>query len=161
MILQVAVSRELIEQWFTTGHTMRGVLRVKEGVPAGAELKGTRMDVLEERVWLLFETPGDPGALQDQNIIVESNRELAELEAQLAYENACISIGCAAIKQEDGWFHLAAEDVECGNLVDEIRYLELRGDLERHPSDPSLIKLSPDAEGVDAVPQKTTPEVTS
>jgi hypothetical protein len=143
MILQVAVSRELIEQWFTTGHEMHGVLRVTEGIPAGAQLRGARMDNFGERLWLLFETEGDR-TLCEPTIRAEANRELAELEERLAFENACISIEVASIRNTDGWLEIAPK--ELANLADEIRYLELRGQLERHASDPALIKLPADAE---------------
>jgi hypothetical protein len=139
MILQVAVSCDLIEQWFTTGYELHGFLRVKEGIPAGAKLRSMRLDLLSERIWLLFQTEGVDTALCDQNIIVESNRELAGLEQELAFQNACISIESASHKRDDGWHELGPNDVDY--LVDEVRYLELRGDLERHPSDPRLVKL--------------------
>ncbi|MDE2104121.1 MAG: hypothetical protein KGL39_43185 [Patescibacteria group bacterium] len=153
MIISVHVSRELIEQWFTTGFEMRGNLLVEDGIPPGAKLVEVKTTPDLQGGWdplLLFEGAVEgmpPTAEHAKAIIVRHDRELAELEQRLAFANAVCAIQCASHETGDGWLRLGESDAD--DLREEIRYLELCGSLKRHTTDRLMVWLDPDVDDDD------------
>jgi len=65
--------------------------------------------------------------------------ELARLEREIAEETAISDIECHCLTDDDGWWDTAEEE---GDLLKKsVRYLELRGLLERHPERPELVRF--------------------
>ena len=70
--------------------------------------------------------------------------ELARLERKVATDCSIVLLKSNSVKDDEGWYHL---DGPVGtshphmNDEPEIRYLKLRGLLERHPDDPNLDRL--------------------
>lgn len=65
--------------------------------------------------------------------------ELTRLERELAENCAADTLECECVHREDGWL-----DTTTYGTVDpvaELRYLELRGLIERHPGHPDWVRV--------------------
>lgn len=65
--------------------------------------------------------------------------ELARLEREIAEEGAIALLECELRHAEDDWLDTTTYDEV--DPVAELRYLELRGLLERHPERPELVRV--------------------
>ncbi len=72
--------------------------------------------------------------------------EMLRLERSLAYENACSIIDSESlyVGGEERWLEVEVEGEV--DLYDAVRYLDLRGLIERHPENSSWIKIREESE---------------
>jgi hypothetical protein len=84
-------------------------------------------------------------AAEAKGAITMTLDELAELERTLAFQQAHIVIRSELkVDREDDyatcWYDVNSAQAGYEPLI-ELRYLELRGLLERHPDDPNLVRI--------------------
>lgn len=72
---------------------------------------------------------------------IQRTLEISRLERELAEKMSRADMYSHGIPERDKWF--TKPDEESGSLDDFVlgcRYLELRGLIEKHPDDPSLVR---------------------
>ena len=132
---------------------VRGELGCQEVIRAGTGLRTFRIvRAVQEVVSGSFETAGEAWAdakAREGDSCSVNRSELDALAYVIAYSAACTMIESECTWHGTdgvGWFDVGIENFGDDDVLDSVKYLEMRGLIERHPENRDWIQVRDESE---------------